>query len=84
MKMPPLFTMFTDAEGKSFSWARCTCSVMVGFAMAWGTSIVTLERKIPDFTSVALLIGAVYGVNRVGEAFGKSQEPPPPATKSTQ
>ena len=25
------------------------------------------EKRIPDFTSVALLIGAIYGVNRVAE-----------------
>jgi hypothetical protein len=82
MKSPPLFTVFTDSIGKSWSWARVTCTFMVVIAMAWGTYIVYLDKKIPDFTSVALLIGAVYGVNRIGEAFGdkpKTEKAPPSA-----
>jgi hypothetical protein len=81
MKMPKLYTVFTDEKGTTFSWSRVTCSVMVGFAMGWGTYIVIEKQAIPDFTSLALLIGAVYGVNRIGEAFGTDK--PKPADQKT-
>lgn len=80
MRAPKLFSIFTDEKGTTYSWARVTCSIMVAFAMGWGTYIVAKKETIPDFTSFALLIGAVYGVNRIGEAFGdktKTPEPPP-------
>jgi hypothetical protein len=68
---PPVWTLFTDSGGLALSWSRAICTAIVVAALAWGTFIVYLTRAIPDFTSVALLIGAVYGVNRIGEAFEK-------------
>lgn len=84
MRAPKLFSIFTDEKGTTYSWARVTCSMMVCFAMGWGTYIVIKKESIPDFTSFALLIGAVYGVNRIGEAFGDKNKPPePPMTTAT-
>jgi len=74
MKPPPAWTVFTDGKGTTYSWARVICTIMVGFAMSWGTFVVIKKQSIPDFTGTALLIGAVYGVNRIGEAFGDNNK----------
>ena len=83
---PQFWTLMTDQNGEAFSWSRGICSLIVVIAMLWGTYIVYHTRAIPDFTSVSLLIGAVYGVNRLGEAWERkpSAPPSPPPGPSTQ
>jgi len=73
IRPPRAWTVFTDEKGSTYSWARVTCSFMVLCAMMWGSYIVWTKQVIPDFTSFALLVGAVYGVNRLGEAFGTTK-----------
>lgn len=76
MTAPKLWTAFTISDGREWSWSRLTCTVLLVASIVWGSYIVWFEKKIPDFTSVALLIGAIYGVNRVAE--WKESQPPQP------
>lgn len=78
MKLPPVWTMFTDASDKSWSWSRVICTIIIAASLAWGSHIVYMEKKIPDFTSVALLIGAIYGISRGSEAYESNKIPQPP------
>lgn len=78
MKRPALWTAFTDGEGEMWSWSRLLCTLILIVSLTWGTYIVWIEKKIPDFTSVALLIGAIYGVNRVAEWKETKPDTPEP------
>jgi hypothetical protein len=81
-KLPPLWTMFTDATNTAWSWSRVMCTIIIAAALAWGSHVVYHEKKIPDFSTVAILIGAIYGISRGSEAyenrFPKPPEPPQP------
>jgi hypothetical protein len=67
VKRPQFFTTFTDTNGENYSFARIACGALLGASIIWGSWIVYLKQSIPDFTSVALLFGAIYGLNRAGE-----------------
>lgn len=79
MKIPPIWTALSTTDNKSWSFARTTTGSLLVATIAWGTYIVYYERKIPDFTSVALLFGAIYGINRGAEAY-ENKQPSPPTT----
>ena len=78
-KMPPLWTALSTTDNKSWSFARTSTGSLIAATIFWGTFIVWNEHKIPDFTSVALLFGAIYGINRGAEAY-ENRAPTPPAT----
>ncbi len=73
MKAPDLYTVFTDTSNKSYSWSRVICTVLIIAAVIWGSLIVYWEHKIADFTTVAVLVGAIYGLNRAGEAYSQAK-----------
>lgn len=85
MKAPALWTTFTDTKGQNYSFARMACAVLVASAVFWGTIIVLAKFAIPDFTSLAALILAVYGANRAAEAYeNRPAAPPAPPILPTQ
>ena len=67
LKPPKLWTVFSDTTNQSYSWARVACSVLLVFIIIWGSWIVYYKSALPDFTTSALLFGAIYGLNRAGE-----------------
>jgi len=38
--------------------------------MGWVTALVRANHQLPDFGGLVLLIGALYGVNKVSGAVG--------------
>ncbi len=85
MKIPPIWTALSNTDNTSWSFARTSTGALLAATIFWGTYIVWYERKIPDFTSVALLFGAIYGVNRGAEAYeNRPPAPTPPQEISTQ
>ncbi len=79
MKIPPLWTALSTTDNKSWSFARTSTGSLLAATIAWGSYIVYYEHKIPDFTSVALLFGAIYGINRGAEAY-ENRAPSAPTT----
>jgi hypothetical protein len=79
MKIPPLWSAFATTDNKSWSFARTSTGSLLAATIFWGTYIVWYEHKIPDFTSVALLFGAIYGINRGAEAY-ENRAPSAPTT----
>jgi len=81
MKIPPPWTALATTDNKSWSFARTSTGSLLAATIFWGTYIVWYEHKIPDFTSVALLFGAIYGINRGAEAY-ENRPPTPPDTRT--
>ncbi len=79
MKKPPLWTALANTDNTSWSFARTSTGSLLFATIIWGTFIVWYEHKIPDFTSVALLFGAIYGINRGAEAY-ENRAPSAPTT----
>jgi ABC-type uncharacterized transport system permease subunit len=79
--MPPPFwrSVFSESDGTP-SFSRVATAVIVGFSMGWVTALVRLNHQLPDFGGLVLLIGTLYGVNKVSGAFanrtGSDRTPP--------
>jgi ABC-type uncharacterized transport system permease subunit len=56
--------VFSEPDGTP-SFSRVATAMIVGFAMGWVTALVRMNHQLPDFGGLVLLIGALYGVNRV-------------------
>ena len=85
MKTPPIWTALSTTDNKSWSFARTSSGTLLAATILWGTYIVWETQKIPDFTSVALLFGAIYGINRGAEAYeNKPSAPAQAAPQPTQ
>lgn len=81
--LPPIWTAFTSTDNKSWSFARTSTGALLAASIAWGSYIVWYKMQIPDFTSVALLFGALYGINRGAEAYeNRPQQPAQPPQPS--
>ena len=67
--MPSTFwrSVFSEPDGTP-SFSRVATAVIVAFAMGWVTTLVRLNHQLPDFGGLVLLIGALYGVNKVSAA----------------
>jgi hypothetical protein len=60
-------SVFSEPDGTP-SFSRVATAVIVGFSMGWVTALVRLNHQLPDFGGLVLLIGALYGVNKVSAA----------------
>ena len=58
---------FSESDGTP-SFSRVATAVIVGFSMGWVTALVRVNHQLPDFGGLVLLIGALYGVNKVSAA----------------
>jgi len=61
-------SVFSEPDGTP-SFSRVATAVIVGFSVGWVTTLVRLNHQLPDFGGLVLLIGALYGVNKVSGAF---------------
>lgn len=59
--------VFSESDGTP-SFSRVATAVIVGFAMGWITALVRVNHQLPDFGGLVLLIGTLYGVNKVSAA----------------
>ena len=59
--------VFSESDGTP-SFSRVATAVIVGFSMGWVTALVRVNHQLPDFGGLVLLIGALYGVNKVSAA----------------
>lgn len=64
--------MFRDPDGK-FSFARIACTVLLSFALAWGSYIVFYSKAMPDLLGITALIGSIYGANKVAGVIADKQ-----------
>jgi len=65
--------VFSEPDG-SPSFSRVATAVIVAFATGWVTALVRLNHQLPDFGGLVLLIGTLYGVNKVAGAVGSRFE----------
>jgi len=63
-----------DLDIQSFGVAT---AVIVAFSMGWVTALVRVNHQLPDFGGLVLLIGALYGVNKVAGAVGSRMDDRP-------
>jgi hypothetical protein len=59
--------VFSEPDGAP-SFSRVATAVIVAFAVGWVTALVRMNHQLPDFGGLALLIGTLYGVNKVAGA----------------
>jgi ABC-type uncharacterized transport system permease subunit len=69
--------VFSESDGTP-SFSRVATAVIVAFAVGWVTALVRLNHQLPDFGGLVLLIGALYGVNKVAGAMGTKDRLPGP------
>ena len=62
--------VFSESDGTP-SFSRVATAVIVGFSMGWITALVRMNRQLPDFGGLVLLIGVLYGVNKAAGAVGR-------------
>jgi hypothetical protein len=55
--------VFSESDGTP-SFSRLFTGLVVAFSMGWVTSIVKATHALPDFLSLSLLIGTLYGLNK--------------------
>jgi hypothetical protein len=73
---PPFWRgVFSEPDGTP-SFSRVATAVLVAFAMGWVTALVRMNHQLPDFGGLVLLIGALYGVNKVASAWGQREQGP--------
>lgn len=60
-------SVFSESDGTP-SFSRVGTGVIVAFAMGWVTALVRMNHQLPDFGGLVLLIGTLYGVNKVSAA----------------
>ena len=77
IKKPFWKWVFSEESGTP-SFSRVFTGLIVSFACGWVTELVLHNHALPDFAGLALFIGTLYGVNRVGNVFTKPPEPPKP------
>ena len=59
-----------EKHGK-LSFGRVVGTVLIVFYLVWATYLTWETKKLVDIPSnLAMLIGALYGVNKLREAFG--------------
>ena len=64
--------VFSESDGTASS-SRVFTGILVAFAMGWVTELVIKNHAMPDFGGLAMLIGTLYGVNKIAGALpGKS------------
>ncbi len=61
--------VFSESDGTP-SFSRVATAVIVAFAMGWVTALVRANHQLPEFGGLVLLIGTLYGVNKVSGAIG--------------
>jgi len=61
--------VFSESDGTP-SFSRVSTAVIVAFAMGWVTALVRANHQLPEFGGLVLLIGTLYGVNKVSGAVG--------------
>jgi hypothetical protein len=66
--------VFSEPDGTP-SFSRVATSVIVAFAVGWVTALVRMNHQLPDFGGLVLLIGALYGVNKVAGAVASKSSP---------
>lgn len=77
LKKPFWKWCFSEGDGTP-SFSRVFTGLIVAFACGWVTHLVLHNHTLPEFGGLALFIGTLYGVNRVGGAItAKAQELPP-------
>jgi len=74
--MPFWRGVFSEADGTP-SFSRVATAVIVAFSMGWVTALVRVNHQLPDFGGLVLLIGALYGVNKVAGAVGSRMDDRP-------
>ena len=63
--------IFKEKDGK-VSFGRVIGTVLVSFYLLWGTYLTWKNNELVDIPlHLAGLIGALYGVNKLREAFGR-------------
>ena len=68
--------VFSEPDG-SPSFSRVATAVLLAFACGWVTAIVVKHYALPDFTSLVMFVGVLYGINRGATAiqsFGQKKE----------
>ena len=68
--------VFSEPDGTP-SFSRVATAVIVAFTMGWVTALVRVNHQLPEFGGLVLLIGALYGVNKVSAAMGSRFEDRP-------
>ena len=74
-------SMLSESDG-SISATRCVIAVIVSFAVGWITALVVRVQGPVTLTDLSEFVGktgmyvasicsALYGVNRIADAFGK-------------
>jgi hypothetical protein len=60
--------VFSETDGTP-SFSRIATAVLVAFAIGWVTALILRNHAMPDVSGLALLIGTLYGVNKISNAL---------------
>jgi hypothetical protein len=68
VKRPFWAWVFCEPDGTP-SFSRVATAGVVAFVLGWVTHLVGHDHRLPDFGGVCLLIGTLYGINKVSGVF---------------